>query len=454
MKGTLQSYDPATRQLIGTVECATPEEVRTAVDKSIQVQKEWGRRTAAERIEFIGKAAEKTGGRSRIIGRLLAREAGKSLRRGIGEVQSCSYARFTAEAVTEALRPQELYSHGIRTTIQHVPLGVCAVISPWNYPVSMSHWMLIPALAAGNTVILKPSEETPLVAQAYVDAMNEILPEGVLQIVQGDEEQGRLLTEDPGVALIAFTGSKETGKAIMRSAAGTLKRLIMELGGNDPLIVLADADLDAAAQFAVTNSLENSGQMCVATERIFVDRAVSKPFLKKVVDYAALYNTGPWDDPRAEIGPIINEAQRRRILEQIDDAMKKNATLLLGGRNHPPHYVLPTVLAGVTKEMRIAREETFGPVICVSEYEDIEEAISAANDTEYGLGAVVFGGRDAEQVASRLQAGMIGINTGVGGVGDTPWVGAKQSGFGFHGSPDGHRQFAQTRIITYGAPGE
>ena len=364
MTDMLKSYNPADGQLIGQVPKTPLDTIPDIVEKSRKAQLTWASLPIDERIDYIERAAEKISRRVSEIGNLLGREMGKSLRRAVGEVQGCLYSRQTAEMVREGLKPQKITGPGIETVVEHIPLGVCAIISPWNYPVSMAHWMVIPALTAGNTVILKPSEETPLVAQAYVDALNEALPKDVLQIVQGADEQGSALVNMPGIAFIGFTGSKETGKKIMAGASGTLKRLILELGGKDPLIVMRDADINRAARFAVANSLENAGQMCVSTERVFVDEQIADKFIQRLADYIRNYKTGTFDDPEAFIGPIINTKQRQRIIEQIDDALNKGAKIIYGGANHPENFILPTILDGITDNMLIAQEETFGPVVC------------------------------------------------------------------------------------------
>ena len=234
----------------------------------------------------------------------------------------------------------------------------------------------------------------------------------------------------------------------MAKAASSLKRLVMELGGNDPMIVMKDADIQQAARFAVASSFENAGQMCISTERIYVDQSVASEFEQYVVSIAGQYKVGPWNMAGAHIGPIINARQHAKIIEHIKDAVEKKIRLLLGSTDNPQHYIHPTVLADMTPDMCIEQEETFGPVVCISSYLNIEDAINRANKSTYGLGAVVFGGTGAREVADQLEAGMIGINQGVGGGGDVPWVGAKQSGFGFHGSPGGHRQFAQVRVVS------
>ncbi len=444
---TLISYNPATGDIIGTVQKTTASEIKETVKRSAKAQEKWAALDIDERISILTEAGNALLNKAQDIGTLLSMEMGKSLRRGIGEVKSSARSvEYVTSCVKDALQPIVFKGYGSKTTVKYEPLGICGIISPWNYPVSMAHWMIIPALAAGNSVVLKPSEETPLVAKAYADALNEALPEDLLQIIFGDDEQGKALI-DSDVDFIGFTGSLAAGRDIMKRAANTLKPLIMELGGKDPLIVLEDADIDRAAGFAVANSLENSGQMCISTERIFVDEKIAGKFRQKVLEQIAYYKVGPYTDPEADVGPIINDRQRQRILEQIDDAVSKGAKVLAGGKDHPPRYVIPTVLDGVDDSMLAATEETFGPVVCITEFSDIDEAVRAANGTEFGLGAVVFGVKNAEEVASRLKAGMVGINTGAGGGGDTPWVGAKQSGFGYHGSPDGHRQFTQPKVI-------
>ena len=314
---------------------------------------------------------------------------------------------------------------------------------------SMPHWMVLPALAAGNTVILKPSEETPLCGQAYADVLNAALPPDVLQVVHGADDQGKRLVESD-VDLIAFTGSRETGKHILRSASGELKRVILELGGKDPMVVLESADLEKAAKFAAWNSFRNAGQVCVSTERIFVPDSVADRFEALLVEAGEAMKQGDGLDEGIRVGPMVNAQQRAHVLEQLDEAIADGARVLSGGSGHHDNFVTPTILTGVREEMAIAKDETFGPVACVTRVASEEEAIEKANSTHFGLGAVVFGEDDERtaQIARQLTAGMIGINKAAGGARGTPWVGARQSGYGFHKSIDGHRQFTQVRVVT------
>jgi acyl-CoA reductase-like NAD-dependent aldehyde dehydrogenase len=445
MNSPLKSYDPSNKELLGEVSTASAEQIADCINKAQKAQAQWREVSPERRLQFIRDAYKAAEAEVPQLASLLSREMGKDIRRSTGEVQGTVHGgSYIAESAMEALRPLQTG----RSTTEYKPLGIVAVISPWNYPLAMANNLIVPALMAGNSVIWKPSEETPLIAQAFFDVTLTRLPEGVIQIVHGDGEQGRMLV-DSELHMIAFTGSQKVGKDIMQRSAPGLKRLVMELGGNDPMIVMADADIQAAARFAVASSFENSGQMCTSTERIYVDQAVAERFEKLVVDYARNYRAGPWDMQGVNIGPIINQRQHGKILKHISDAVAKGASLLLGADNPEPPYVPPTVITGMSPEMMIEVEETFGPLVCISRYSDVEGAIQRANNSSYGLGAVVFGSDEAEQVADRIEAGMVGINQGVGGEGDSPWVGAKQSGFGYHGSADGHKQFAQVRVVNH-----
>jgi acyl-CoA reductase-like NAD-dependent aldehyde dehydrogenase len=446
----LQSIDPSSGEVVGEVPVTPVEAIPGMVARAREAQLSWGEIQPERRAALFAEAGERLVSRADDLGVLLSREMGKPRKYGVGEVRYCGGSLpGKAAAVAAAMAPEITEQDGVETSIYHDPLGVCGVISPWNYPMSMPQWMVVPALVAGNAVVLKPSEETPLIAQAYADLLNEFLPEGVLQVVHGADAQGKALVQ-ADVQMIAFTGSRQAGISIMGAAAGGLKRLMLELGGKDPLLVLDDADVDRAAAMAVENSFENSGQMCVSVERIYVDQAVAEAFEKKVAEQSADIRVGAWDDDEAELGPMINARQRDHVIDQIRDAVERGARVLCGGIEHPPGYVVPTVLADVTDDMAIMQEETFGPVACISRFDDLDDAVRRANSGVYGLGASVFGQDEARAyaIARRLDAGMIGVNKSCFAPGDAPWIGAKQSGYGFHGSAAGHRQFAQCRVVT------
>jgi acyl-CoA reductase-like NAD-dependent aldehyde dehydrogenase len=268
-------------------------------------------------------------------------------------------------------------------------------------------------------------------------------------VVHGADEQGKALVS-ANVDLIAFTGSRETGKKILGSASQGLKRVILELGGKDPMIVLDDADLEKAAKFAVNNSFRNAGQVCVSTERIYVADGVADRFEDLMGRMTAEIKVGEGTEKGVTVGPMINSTQRDHVIEQIDAALEQGARLVEGSREHPEHFVIPTVLSDLKPDMSIMCDETFGPVACINRFKSIDEAVQLANDTPFGLGAVVFGQNEerAIEVARRLDAGMIGVNKSCGGASGAPWVGAKESGYGFHSSKDGHRQFTQARVVS------
>ena len=447
MNEFLESRNPVNQEVVGKVLITNIDKIRDIINRSKIAQNKWGKLSVDERIQYLVKASEQLIPEIKRLAVLLSKEMGKDLNRSIGEVSGCAHdVSYRARDVKDAIQTQIFQSSGMKTQMQYNPLGVCAVISPWNYPLAMAHWLIIPALVAGNSVVFKPSEETPLIAQEYVDLFNKILPKDVLQIIHGDEKQGKALVNED-VNLIAFTGSKDVGIDIMKNASSGLKRLIMELGGKDPLIVLKDANIDSAARFAVASSFENAGQMCNSTERIFVDKSIAEIFESKVVQYARNYKVGSWDED-SDIGPIINEHQRNIILTQIEDALKKGAKIIFGEEQKREGFILPTVITNINNDMKIFQEETFGPIVSISYFDTNEEAILKANDSDFGLGAVVYGKIGVEEIAEELEAGMVGINQGIGSAGDTPWVGSKQSGFGYHGSPDGHRQFTQVKVIT------
>jgi succinate-semialdehyde dehydrogenase / glutarate-semialdehyde dehydrogenase len=445
MAEKLASYDPSNGHLLGEVPITSTEQVIEMVSQSQIAATSWKILSVDERLNLLKKAYTKLEPHIEKMATLLSREMGKDIRRSTGEVHGTVYGGdYLAQSARTALITVKQDSG---TKIEYKPLGVVAVISPWNYPLAMANNLIVPALVAGNTVIFKPSEETPLIAQAYVNCLNEVLPKHVLQIVYGDGEQGQTLVKS-NINMIAFTGSQATGKDIMKNASGQLKRLVMELGGNDPMIVLEDANLESAARFAVASSFENAGQMCISTERIYVDEKVGEQFENYVLQIASAYKAGPWDKEGVNFGPIINSKQHQKIIEHIQDAKNKGARILLGEVQQSENYINPTVICDINSDMLLEQEETFGPVVAISRFSKVDEAIQRANDSSYGLGATVYGGKTAEAVADQLEAGMIGINQGVGGAGDAPWVGAKQSGFGFHGSPEGHRQFAQVRVVS------
>lgn len=446
----LVSYDPATGERVGSVRVTPPEEVGLFIHRARQAQRSWGAMSLEDRRAILAPAAERLAAAADEIALTATREMGKPLADAKGEADYAAkgFVELLDECV-DALAPRVLEDGARRSTLLYQPYGVCAAITPWNFPIAMPQESVLPALMAGNTVILKPSEETPLTALAWMRRVAEGLPPEVLQILFGDEAQGKALVAGD-VDVIVFTGSRNAGRNILGSAGRDLKRVILELGGKDPLVVLPDADLEAAATFAARNSFRNAGQVCVSTERIFVHGSVAEDFARKVAEKAAALKQGAGVEPSTTIGPMVNRRQKDHVLKQIESAVRQGARILFGDQARDGNFVAPTVLVDVRPDMDIMQEETFGPVACIVRYDEIDQAIRWANESPYALGGAVFGQDEtkAEDVARRLHSAMVGINQGCGGAKGSPWVGAKQSGYGFHSGPDGHRQFAQVRVIS------
>ncbi|MEM9416078.1 MAG: aldehyde dehydrogenase family protein [Planctomycetota bacterium] len=445
----LVSTDPYTGEAIGSVAVTPVEQVDSVIATARDAQAAWGETPLAQRIALLKTARPHLEAVAEELGVMITREQGKPIKNGKGEAAMIGAGiEDELDHIAKALEPEVLEDENTRSVMHYDPLGVCVAITPWNFPVLMPHWLVLPALAAGNSVILKPSELTPLCGQMYADALNKVLPPGVLQVVHGKDDQGKALVAGD-VDLIAFTGSRDAGRHIMQSASGGLKRLILELGSKDPLIVLEDADVEKAADFAAMNSFRNSGQVCVSTERIYVHEKVADRFVDRLLEKTGEFKLGHGMDETTTMGPMVDARQKAHVLAQIEDAKAKGAQVLAGGEAGEGNVLEPTVLLGVTHDMDICTVETFGPVAAVRVVKDDAEALELANDSDLGLGGVVFGEHGhASRIARRIKAGMIGINKGIGGAAGTPWVGARQSGYGYHGSREGHRQFCQVRVVS------
>ncbi len=435
---TLKTFNPSTGDLIKELEVTTDKEIQNIVCRSKEVQKFWGAKTVKERADLIVKSYEGIEAHKQELADLIHLEMGKTPVESLREVEIyIGGIKNMALEVIDALKPSEKTDGKVTTTTYHDPLGVCASITPWNFPLGMPHTLMMPSLMAGNTVIFKPSEEVPLIGIMYAEILNKVLPKDVLTVVIGTGDQGKKLVESD-VQLITFTGSQATGKHILEHAGKDLKRVLLELGGKDPLIVLEDADLGAAAQFAAANSFRNTGQVCVSTEVIYVLESQEREFLEKLKKYTA----------DIQVGSMIHKKQRDHVLKQVTGALSAGAQLEYG--NPKAEKIQPIILSKLTPDMDIMINETFGPVACVVAVKTPEEAVELANRPNYALGAVVFGGdlEGAKKIGRQLKAGMVGINKASGGVKGSPWVGAGQSGYGFHGSAEGHRQFTQLRILS------
>jgi aldehyde dehydrogenase (NAD+)/succinate-semialdehyde dehydrogenase/glutarate-semialdehyde dehydrogenase len=447
--------NPATEQALAEVPCTTPDEVQAAVARARAAARAWAAQPFEVRAAPLHRLCEALSDVTvrDELAMIITREMGKPIKHARAEVAAVgSRTPFFIDQAREACDDDIGREGELEVTVQWRPLGVVGVISPWNYPLSTPNNLVASALLTGNAVVLKPSELTPRIGARYVELLQQWLPTDVLQVVQGAGDVGGALVSS-GVDMVAFTGSVGTGQRIMKAAAERMTRLVLELGGKDPMLVLPGADVKAAAQHAVRESLRNSGQICISTERVFVPRPMVEAFVAEVSAAARALPMGDPTDPATEIGPMASDRQRALVLEQIEEARRLGAQIVVEPEVRNPGYWLgPTVAVGVTDEMLLAREETFGPVVAVTPVDDVEEAIARANATPYGLGACVWGptGDDAaaRAVAARIEAGMVGINRPLSAAAGAPWVGWKLSGFGYSRGVAGMRQFMQPRSLT------
>lgn len=450
----IDDINPATGKLIKKVKCSTEKEIDRAVANARAAQKKWASLTLAQRSKMLEACAKDFVKQKEKIGRIITDEMGKLYRSAVGETHAVAYGiRETIEQAKTALAVENLQEENLRTELHRTPLGVCAIITPWNFPVSMPESLLSPALISGNTVVFKPSEMVPLTGKAIFDIFNKHLPKGVINLVQGADEVGNYLIHS-NIDMIAFVGSQAVGKIIMKAAGDKLKRIVLELGGKDPMIVLNDADLEKAANFAVNGSLRNTGQVCVSVERIYVQEKAADKFTTLVANGVKNFKYGNGYDDTVHMGPLVSERQRANVLSQVKDAVKKGAKLIVGGKapkNNKGFFMEPTLLTNLSHKHRIMNEETFGPVVAIQKVKTEDEAVKLANDSPFGLGATVWtkNKKKGLDIARKIESGMIGVNQGIGAVSGTPWVGVKQSGYGYIGSIDGIRQFTVPRKISY-----
>ena len=446
--------DPATGATIAEIEITTPAELRATVRAARAAQEAWAALAYAERRALLSAGGRRLAQRADEVAELVTREMGKLKADALREIAGWTdgFDEFLDE-IGRALEPEVLRAKDRETRIERDPLGVVAAITPWNFPVGMPLELFLPALGTGNACVFKPSEHVPLVGALLHEIFSAELPEGVFGLAQGAGEVGAALV-DADVDMIAFVGSRETGMKIMERASGGLKRLVLELGGKDPLLVFADADLEAAAECAVRHALRNTGQVCCSVERVYVAEAVAERFERLVAEKARAWTYGSGFEEGVQMGPLVSAEQRDKVERQVSGALKSGARLVLGGRvpAGAGFFYPATVLADVGHDFEITRRETFGPVVSLTRFSgDEEEAVRLANDTPYGLGANVYTGdlERGKRVARRIRSGQVGVNRYLGSAPGSPWVGARQSGFGFLGGVEGHRQFTLPKSISY-----
>ena len=455
---TFAVHNPATGQAMGTVPLMGCAETRRAIDLAKGAWPAWRARSAAERGSLLRKLHGSMLANADDLARLMTLEQGKPLAEARGEVlYAAGFIEWFAE---EAKR---VYGDTIpspwndrRIVVVKEPVGVCAAITPWNFPAAMITRKLGPALAAGCPMVVKPAEATPYSALALaVLAQRAGIPGGVFSVLTGDApEIGAEMTSHPDVRKLTFTGSTEVGRALMRQCADTVKKLSLELGGNAPFIVFDDADLDAAVEGVIASKYRNTGQTCVCVNRIYVQDAVYDAFASKLVAAVKKLKVGNGLEEGVQQGPLIDEAAVAKVEEHLADAQARGAKVLTGGRRHAlgGTFFEPTVLADVPVDAQIAREETFGPLAPLFRFSDEAEALRLANDTEVGLAGYFFS-RDVGRVwrvAEAMETGMVGINTGLLSTEVAPFGGIKQSGLGREGSRYGLDEYLEVKYLCFG----
>ena len=450
--------DPASGEIIASVPVAGAAEALEAVEAANAAFPGWRARTASERAVLLRRLAALLEENRDDLALILTREQGKPLAEARGEISmSAAYILWFAE---EARR---VYGEVVpspwpdrRILVTKEPVGVVAAITPWNFPSSMIARKLGPALAAGCTIVIKPAPQTPLSGLAWgVLCERAGIPGGVVNILTGSAtEIGPVLTQSPLIRKLTFTGSTRIGKLLLRQAAGTVKKVSMELGGNAPFIVFDDADLDKAVEGAVASKFRNTGQTCVCTNRFLVQEGIHEAFVERLAARAAALKVGNGLEPDVHQGPLIDDKALDKVQGHISDALAKGATVVTGGRRHElgKNFFMPTVLSGITTNMDVAREETFGPLAPVFKFVDEADAIRMANDTEYGL-ACYFYTRDLTRVfrlSEALEYGIVGVNEGLVTTEVAPFGGVKESGVGREGSRLGIDEYLNTKYVCLG----
>ena len=454
---TVRVRNPATLEFVGELPIASLADVAAATARARRAQGEWQAKSFKDRAKVLRRFRDLLIDEQDRLADIVTSETGKPRGDVFGNelFYVCDAIGFWTKNAERWLKERKIRPHLLklkRVLSTYQPLGVVGIISPWNFPLVLTAGDAVPALMAGNAVIIKPSELTPFTALFVAElAQRTALPNNLLQVVIGGAETGEALIGN--VDMISFTGSVAVGKHVMRCAADRLIPISLELGGKDPMIVLNDADLERAANACVWGALMNCGQVCTSIERVYVEEQVYQKFVEKVVERVGQLRQGRSDD-EVELGSMSSEEQLKKVIAQVDDAVTKGAKVLMGGRTNPSfpgHYYEPTILINVTQDMSIIQDETFGPVIPIMKVNNADEALSLANDSRYGLDAIVFS-RDrakARQIAQRLYTGTVCINDGLVNyiIPEAPMGGVKESGFSRRHGREGIRKYCYQKTI-------
>jgi succinate-semialdehyde dehydrogenase / glutarate-semialdehyde dehydrogenase len=455
-KGTLGVEDPSTGETLCDVADASEDDARAALDAAVAAGPDFSAHPPRERGEILRRAFEAIVARSDELALLMTLEMGKPLKESKAEIAyGAEFLRWFSE---QAVRIEGRYAAAPngqgRLLTMRQPVGPCLLITPWNFPLAMGTRKIGPAIAAGCTVVVKPAQQTPLSMLMLVKILEEAgLPPGVVNLVTASssgETMGPLIA-DSRLRKLSFTGSTEVGRKLMEQASSNLLRLSMELGGNAPFIVFDDADVDDAVQGALIAKMRNIGEACTAANRFHVSAGVADEFASKLAEHMSSMKVGRGTEEDVEVGPLIDDRQRSKVAELVQDAVGKGAKAIVGGhsRDGAGYFYDPTVLADVPANAELLKEEIFGPVAPVRGFDDEDEAIAAANDTEYGLVAYVYT-RDVKRalrVCERLETGMVGLNQGMVSNPAAPFGGIKQSGFGREGGVEGIDEYLETKYV-------
>ena len=453
---TLSVEDPSTGEPFCEVADATPEDAVAALDAACAVQAEWAATPPNERSEILHRAFLALNDRADELALLMTLEMGKAVAESKAELTYA--AEFFRWFAGEALRIDGYFKVAgnaeSRVLVMRQPLGPCYFITPWNFPNAMGTRKIGPAIAAGCTMVVKPAQQTPLSMLALAKMLEECgLPPGVLNVITSASSSGvsKPIIADPRLRKLSFTGSTEVGRTLIAQAAENVLKVSMELGGNAPFLVFDDADLDAAIEGAMVAKMRNVGEACTSANRFHVADGVADEFATRLGERMGAMKVGRGTEEGVEVGPLIDDDQRSKVAELVDDALGKGASAVVGGakRDGAGYFYDPTVLAGVPGDARVLKEEIFGPVAPVASFADEEEAVAAANDTEFGLVAYVFTSdlKRALRVCEGLETGMIGLNQGMVSNAGAPFGGVKQSGIGREGGNEGIHEFLETKYV-------
>lgn len=452
--GQIDVVNPATGETIASVPKGGKKEAENAVDAAASALKDWQALTAEERSAFLFKWHELIQENKEEIGKTMTEEQGKPLKEAIGEVDYANgfiswYAeegkRIYGDIIPASHRNKRLF-------VTKQPVGVVAAITPWNFPAAMITRKVGPALAVGCTVVIKPASQTPLTAFKLVELAEAAgIPKGVINIVTGNSRQiGEVWTQDSRVRKLTFTGSTGVGKQLMKDSADTMKKISLELGGHAPFIVMKDADLDKAVNGVVMSKFRNAGQTCVCTNRVYVHASIEEVFNEKLKETVSKLNMGNGLEKGTDIGPLIDDSAVETVHNQVQDAVDKGGSVICGGSKGEGQYYEPTVVTGVSDEMLCMHEETFGPLLPVTVFNEEEEVIRRANNSPYGLAAYVFTEKigEAIRVSEALDYGIIGLNDGGPSTPQAPFGGFKESGLGREGGYYGIEDYLETKYIS------